>query len=287
MENEIFGLIGHPLGHSFSLSYFKEKFKSMPYRNLSYHNFDFGDLPSGIRFLKSCEGLRGLNVTLPYKRTIIPYLDGLSQEARAVAAVNTVCIAPDGRWTGHNTDIVGFAGSLQAMLSHHRRNLEKKALVVGNGGASQAVQYVFARWGLPYDLLCRSGHEPRAGMPDSPLFQPARVWQYGQIEAGYLAREISIVVNTTCLGMYPDTGGCPMMPYEGLGPEHSAFDLVYNPEETLFMKHCARNGALVSNGLDMLHRQAEASWSLWNGEIPAANREMLGMAPGFDYLCPL
>ncbi len=258
----LFGLLGHPLSHSFSRSYFEGKFVSGPDGGYEYRNFDFPDLEEGVRCLKSNPFLKGFNVTLPYKKSIMPYLDEVSPEAAAIGAVNTVCVQEGtARWTGFNTDTSAFWDSLSRFAGRAWLGGCRKALVLGNGGASQAVQYAFHVHGIRYDLVCRNPSASSAG--SHALFRPERIWRYPELAASYLETDVSLIVNATSLGMFPDTGQAPPIPYEGIGENHVAFDLVYNPLESLFLQKCRRHHARCCNGLDMLHLQAEASWETW------------------------
>lgn len=248
------GLVGHPLGHSFSAAYFKKKFQNEGLPDFEYVNFDFADLASGVLQLKSDSSCLGFNVTIPYKRQIIGFLDHLSPEAAAIGAVNTVKIGPDGRWIGYNTDYIGFYESLKAFCTESEK---PETLVLGNGGASQAVQYALSRYSWPYRLLCRNP-QTASGSP----FGPIETFSYNRLPPQIIAQS-HLIVNTTRLGMFPDTETCPDIPYAGISNRHYVFDLVYNPEETTFMKRCAQQGAKVVNGLEMLHLQAEAAWKIW------------------------
>lgn len=252
---QVFGLIGHPLGHSFSAAYFKRKFEEGGMEAFSYLNFDMEDLSSGIPLLKSDNRYAGFNVTIPYKQRIKEFLDSLSPEASAIGAVNTVKVERDGTWTGHNTDCVGFYESLRRFLPEGARF---PALVLGNGGASQAVQYALHRHGWRYFLVCR--HPQESGK----AFAPAKTFTYAGLPA-HVVSGCRLIVNTTSLGMFPDVESCPVIPYEAVGADHFAFDLVYNPVETAFMKRCSERGAKTCNGLEMLYLQAEAAWKVWTG----------------------
>lgn len=243
----IFGLIGHPLGHSFSAAYFNEKFSQEGLQGFSYRNFDLPDLETGIAALKADTACRGFNVTVPYKQEILRFLDKLSPQAQSIGAVNTVKVENNGTWTGYNTDYIGFYDSLKAFLPQGK----PKALIMGNGGASQAVQYALRIHNWEYIVVCRN---PKAGMEN--------MISYAELTP-QIVSYCGLLVNTTRLGMFPDTDSCPDIPYEAVGGNHCAFDLVYNPETTAFMKRCAAQGARTLNGLDMLHRQAEVAWKIW------------------------
>lgn len=253
----VFGLIGHPLGHSFSAAYFRRKFEHEGLPGFSYLNFDLPDLDAGIPALKADVRCRGFNVTVPYKQEIMRFLDDLSPDAAQIGAVNTVKVEDNGRWTGYNTDYIGFYDSLVRFMP---QEMETPALVLGNGGASQAVQYALHRHGREYFLLCRHP------LPENgKAFRPRKTFSYSDITPR-VVEECRLIINTTRLGMFPEVDSCPEIPYRAVRPGHYAFDLVYNPETTAFMRRCAEQGAKVLNGLDMLHRQAEAAWNIWQGQ---------------------
>ena len=240
-----FGLIGYPLTHSFSQKYFSEKFEREGITGCAYVNFPLASIDELPAVLADAE-LCGLNVTIPYKEQVLPFLDAKSPVVEAIGACNCIRIA-GGRRTGHNTDVVGFELSLLPKLeSHHRR-----ALVLGSGGASKAVEYVLGKLGIAYRLVTR---RPRAGSQDLG---------YEQVDAAMM-EEYTLVVNTTPLGMYPKVGECPPLPYEAVGVGHYFFDLVYNPPKTLFLQKAGERGAVVENGHEMLLLQAEESWRIWN-----------------------
>ncbi|MCM1531661.1 MAG: shikimate dehydrogenase [Bacteroides sp.] len=251
---DIFGLIGHPLGHSFSAAYFRRKFEKEGLRGFAYLNFDLPDLASGIPALKADARCRGFNVTIPYKRGIFPFLDAVSPDAQAIGAVNTIRVEADGRWTGYNTDYTGFYESLSRFLPQGETPV---ALVLGNGGASQAVQYALYSHGIPYLLVCR---QPQA--VERKAFVPRQVLGYGELTPETV-EQCRLLINTTRLGMFPEVDSSPDIPYAAVGESHCAFDLVYNPETTAFMRRCAERGAKTCNGLQMLHNQAEGAWRIW------------------------
>ncbi|GGB25740.1 shikimate dehydrogenase family protein [Puia dinghuensis] len=242
-----YGLIGYPLTHSFSQRYFSEKFEREGIKDCVYDNFSLVSIDELAAVLADAE-LCGLNVTIPYKEQVLAFLDERSPVVAAIGACN--CIRIDGgRLTGYNTDVVGFEQSLLPKLgSHHRR-----ALILGTGGASKAVEYVLGKLGIDYRLVSR---RPRPGTNE--------LW-YEQVDAALLS-EYTVVVNTTPLGMYPHTEECPPLPYEAVGPEHYLFDLVYNPARTLFLQKGEERGAVVENGHAMLVIQAEESWRIWQGQ---------------------
>lgn len=247
--SRLFGLIGKKLGHSFSKKYFSAKFDQLGI-DARYELFELETIdlfPKLIDRFRN-QGLTGLNVTIPYKTAVIPYLNWLSPEAEAIGAVNTIRVEEHGL-SGHNSDISGFRQSLEKFLAGHT---PQKALVLGTGGAAKAVKYVLEA------LLS----------PENVTFVSRQPHNTGEISYTDLSPELihshRLIVNTTPLGMYPETDFAPDIPYEGMGADHFACDLVYNPEETLFMKKAAAFGAHTCNGMDMLILQAEKSWSIWN-----------------------
>ena len=238
------GLIGKTLSHSFSKSYFEEKFQRENISGFSYELFELPDI-QGIRtFIQQHPDLIGFNVTIPYKKTIIPYLDALSEEAAAVGAVNTVVIQHlDGQIIakGFNTDIIGFRQSLENV------NIPDRALILGTGGAAAAITYVLENLGCHCTAVSR---DPQQGLP------------YSALTTETIAQH-KLIVNCTPLGTYPNVNKKPDIPYDGISGEHFLYDLVYNPPETAFLKEGIRRGAKVLNGLTMLHAQAEAAWNIW------------------------
>ncbi len=238
-----YGIIGNPLGHSFSKGFFTEKFAREGI-DAEYLNFQIPEIGKLTEVLQENPELRGINVTLPYKTEVIPFLDELSDEAREIGAVNVVQIR-NGHLKGFNSDIIGFTRSIQPLLKPHHR----KALILGTGGASRAIRVGLTRLGLEWKYVSRT---PREGMIT-----------YEDITAETL-REYEVIVNCSPVGMFPKVDECPAIPYEFLTQDHLLYDLVYNPENTLFMKKGALQGAVVKNGLEMLHLQAIASWEFWN-----------------------
>lgn len=238
-----FGIIGYPLGHSFSKGFFTEKFARESI-DAQYLNFEIPDVAMLSDVLRNNPELRGLNVTLPHKQAVIPLLDEMSEEAKEIGAVNVIRIR-DGRLKGFNSDIIGFTNSIKPLLMPHHR----KALILGTGGASKAIRVGLNRLGIEWTYVSRS---PREGMIT-----------YEDITAETL-QEYTVIVNCSPVGMFPKVDAAPAIPYELLSPQHLLFDLVYNPEETLFMKKGRAEGATVKNGLEMLHLQAVASWDFWN-----------------------
>ena len=242
-----FGLIGRTLGHSFSAKYFAEKFEREGLSEVCrYDLFELPEIACVEEFISSTEGLVGFNVTIPYKQQILPYLTDLSNEARNIGAVNCVKLYADGRRVGYNTDVDGIRISLDKLLAGAEIG---SALVLGTGGASQAVQYVLAEREIPFSIVSRDSTKGNLIYDDlTPEVMAAN----------------ALVINTSPVGMYPHHDIAPNIPYEELGPNHYMFDLVYNPERTLFVERGAAQGAHTLSGLDMLYAQAEAAWKIWN-----------------------
>lgn len=241
---EMYGLVGRSLGHSFSKRFFTDFFERHGI-NARYVNFELADIGELARMLASNPTLAGFNVTIPYKRDIIPLLQHIDPTAQAIGAVNVVSLGRDGSMTGYNTDVTGFTDAVRPMLdnSHHRR-----ALVLGVGGATRAIVYALTSLGLSVDTVSR---RPGAG-----------TYTWADVTPDVIS-EHTVIVNCTPLGTWPDTESAPPLPYEALTPRHVCFDLVYNPAETKFMKLSGARGAAVSNGLAMLHGQALAAWRIW------------------------
>lgn len=245
----LFGLIGYPLGHSFSVPYFTQKF-SKEKIDSEYRNFPLEQISQFESLVREQPDLRGLNVTVPYKQAIIPYLDALSRTARTIRAVNTVNFCRrDGRLAliGHNTDVMGFEKS----LSEHLKENHSRALVLGTGGSSKAVTHVLGNLGIEYVSVSRNRGDGRIS--------------YGDLTESMVA-QYPLIINTTPLGMHPQEDTFPEIPYGAITPDHLLFDLVYNPEKTRFLILGQEQGASVVNGYDMLVYQAEGSWEFWNRE---------------------
>lgn len=245
-----YGLLGYPLGHSFSRGYFTEKF-AKEHIDAEYLNFEIPAIQELKQVLAENPELRGLNCTIPYKQQIIPYLDELSDEAREIGAVNVIRVrkAADGSLNlkGFNSDVIGFTRSIQPFIQPHHQ----KALILGcTGGASKAIRY-----GLEKKLGLQTlgvSRKPAEGTITYADITPA------------LLQEYTVIVNCTPCGMFPHVDECPALPYEALDERHLLYDCIYNPEETLFLKKGAQQGAAIKNGLEMLILQAIASWEFWN-----------------------
>lgn len=242
----VYGLIGYPLSHSFSKKYFTEKFAKEGIKDCVYENYELKTIDLFPGLIQSQENLRGLNVTIPYKQDVIPFLSSLDISAERVGAVNVIKVMQDGRLIGFNSDYYGFRESLLKFLPENHASM--KALVLGTGGASKAVIAALEEMDIVAQYVSRTAKEG--------------VWAYSDIDVSVLTNH-QIVINTTPLGMSPKIDAAPDLPYEALTENHYLFDLVYNPEETLFMKKGLEQGANVKNGLEMLHLQAEKAWEIW------------------------
>lgn len=249
MKESIYGLLGYPLGHSFSRNYFNNKFESEKI-NAEYLNFEIPDINMLMEVISEYPNLNGLNVTIPYKEQVIPYLNEIDEDAAKIGAVNVIKFIPTKngvKFKGYNSDIIGFCDSIQPMLKPHH----KKALVLGTGGAAKAVTRGLENLGIKPVYVSRTKRDSRL--------------TYEELTAEVM-NEYHIIVNTTPLGMYPHMDECPNIPYELLTPRHLCYDLLYNPDVTLFMKRAQEYGAEVKNGLEMLLLQAFAAWNIWNNK---------------------
>ena len=243
-----YGLIGFPLEHSFSIS-FNQKFCD---ENIDavYENFEISDINMLPEIVDSNPDLKGLNVTIPYKEKVISYLDSISPEAVSIGAVNVVRVVHENDKVilkGFNSDVIGFTKSIEPMLESYH----KKALILGTGGASKAINYGLKALGLETVFVSR--------------YERPDTIQYKDITPD-IVREYNVIVNCTPCGMYPNVDECPYLPYEAMDSKTILYDLTYNPSETLFMKKGAQYGANTKNGLEMLLLQAFASWDIWNGK---------------------
>ena len=239
------GLIGRPLSHSFSKSYFTKKFRELGLTNYHYDLFELETIKDILPLVKSTPGLVGLNVTIPYKKKVMSFLDEISAEAKAIGAVNVIRIYKE-QLFGFNTDYYGFKTSLLNWLPE---SWQGKALVLGTGGASLAVIAALTDCEIPFKVVSRNSR------PD--------LLTYDQVKTGDILATHRLVLNTTPLGMQPQVETAPDLDYNKLGPRHFLFDLVYNPASTTFMKRGLSQGAMVKNGLEMLELQAEKAWDIW------------------------
>jgi shikimate dehydrogenase len=240
-----FGLIGYPLGHSFSGNYFREKFRNENISDCLYSNYEIDAISSLPEILRDPE-LEGLNVTIPYKESVIPFLHVADSVVTAIGASNCIRIS-EGKLTGFNTDVIGFEKSLVEKLT----GTDQHALVLGTGGSSKAVAWVLQQKGIDFLFVSRK----KTGKPNQVLYSDLN---------RQIMQKHTLIINTTPLGMFPNTESCADLPYEFAGPEHYFFDLVYNPSKTLFLEKGELAGARIKNGADMLAIQAEASWEIWN-----------------------
>lgn len=244
-----YGLIGYPLGHSFSRNYFNEKFENEGI-DAKYINFEIPHIEDLTEILDTTPELKGLNVTIPYKEKVISYLDFISPEATAIGAVNVIKVEHKGndvKLKGYNSDVIGFTRSIEPFLEP----CHKKALILGTGGASKAINYGLKSLGLETVYVSR--------------FERPKTIQYDKITPEII-KEYNVIVNCTPVGMYPHTDECPELPYKAMDSHTLLYDLIYNPDETLFMKKGKEQGATVKNGLEMLLLQAFASWDFWHQE---------------------
>ncbi|MBL4654379.1 MAG: shikimate dehydrogenase [Bacteroidia bacterium] len=243
----LFGLIGYPLEHSFSQKYFTAKFKDNNIIDVDYELFPIDVIEKFSSIISKNPNLIGLNVTIPYKEQVIQYLNELDKTASEINAVNTIKIHRENdhiRTIGYNTDVYGFEISLKPLLKAHHNN----ALILGSGGASKAVSYVLQKLNIPFQIVSRESHTDQLSYSDIP----------------YIIKDHPLIINTTPVGSFPDTGHSPNIPYELLDENYLLFDLIYNPEETEFLKQGKAQGAIIKNGLEMLELQAEKAWEIWN-----------------------
>lgn len=238
-----FGLIGKNIDYSFSRQYFNEKFKR---KNLTstYVNFDIENITQFPIILQQNKNLKGMNVTIPYKETILPYLDVLSPEAKSIGAVNTIKVTKQGQLIGFNTDFYGFQKALQPFL----HNLSKTALILGTGGASKAIEYALQQWDFKYKKVSRTPEQDEIS--------------YEDLDKETIQSHM-VIINTTPLGTYPNVDTYPILPYQFLTKKHLLFDLTYNPEQTRFLKLGMQYHTKICNGLPMLIEQAEQAWKIW------------------------
>ncbi|MCJ7466778.1 MAG: shikimate dehydrogenase [Maribacter sp.] len=245
IENKkiLFGLVGRNIAYSFSKGYFTQKFAALGLANHNYENFDLPSIEAFPALIKNTEGLKGLNVTIPYKQSVIPYLNQLSRKAKEIGAVNTIQFNKTGL-KGYNTDVYGFKKSIKPYL----KKQHVKALILGTGGASKAVAYVLGELGISYKFVSRSAKKGQ--------------FTYDAISEKIL-QEYTIIINCSPVGTFPNSTEKPQISYEYLGPKHLLYDLIYNPSKTAFLKEGEARGARICNGLKMLEYQAEKAWEIW------------------------
>ena len=244
---KLFGLIGYPLGHSFSKQYFTEKFEREGITDCAFEAFPIASIDEFTALLKNNSSLKGLSVTIPYKEQVLQFVDELTAEVKVIGAANSIKI-DDGKLTAYNTDIVGFEKSFVKLLKPHHT----KTLVLGTGGASKAVQYVLHNLSVDFLIVSRSK-------------QNSNQITYDEIDEAIM-KEYPVIINCSPVGMYPNDSIAPAIPYQFISTNHYLYDLVYKPAETLFLKNGKEKGAAVQNGYEMLLIQAEESWRIWNSE---------------------
>lgn len=245
-KGKLFGLLGRDISYSFSRGYFTEKFAELNLNNHKYVNFDLQNIEELPAIISEKENLKGINVTIPYKEDVIPFLSKLDKTARKIGAVNTIKFTKRGNLKGYNSDVVGFENSIFPLLKKHHKN----ALILGTGGASKAIAYAFKRNKIDFKFVSRNPEGKK------------------EISYASLTKEIvenhTIIVNSTPLGTSPDIDKCPNIPYEYITNNHILYDLIYNPPITSFLSKGKAKGAVIKNGLEMLQLQAEESWRIWN-----------------------
>lgn len=248
-----FGLIGYPLVHSFSKDFFSEKFVREGLSDCQYLNFEIDSISKFPSLFEENDSIIGLNCTIPYKQAVMAHLNEIDDVASRIGAVNTIKpIIKNGKiyLRGYNTDVIGFENSLKPLL----RERHSQALILGGGGASKAVKFVLDKLGIDYISASRHNH-----LSDGEI-------AYDKIDQSLMKQRL-LIINTTPLGTFPNVNTCPNIPYELITPDHLLYDLVYNPEKTLFLKNGEEHGATIKNGLEMLHGQALASWEIWNSDF--------------------
>lgn len=242
----VYGIIGYPLTHSFSKEYFTQKFVKEHLSGCVYNTYPLKDINEFVYILKDNPGLKGLSVTIPYKQSVLPFCHQLNEEVKLIGATNCIRIEKE-VLTAYNTDCIGFEQSFLPLLQPNHT----KALILGTGGASKAVQYVLQKKKIPFLLVTRN-----------PVDNKMQIG-YHQIDQSLL-QEYPVIINCTPVGMMPDENNCPDFPYQLLTEKNYLYDLIYKPAETLFLQKGKQHGAMVKNGFDMLLIQAEASWKIWN-----------------------
>ena len=241
-----FGLIGKNISYSFSRKYFKEKFQKLGLNNCKYDNYDIPEIEEFPFVIYHQEDeFQGFSVTIPYKQSIIKYLDEVEGDAKEIGAVNTIKVTSDNKLIGYNTDVYGFQKSIEPLLKKHHN----KALILGTGGASKAVAYALEKLNIKYEFVSRN-------ISDSSLL-------YSILNKEIIEKH-TVIINCTPLGTHPNIKNSPNIPYEFLTDKHLLFDLIYNPEKTKFLHEGEKRGTAIKNGLEMLEMQAEKSWEIWN-----------------------
>lgn len=240
-----FGLLGKNISYSFSKKYFTDKFEKINFTHYSYTNFDIDSITEFPTLVANTKNLKGLNVTIPYKEAIIPYLTKMSKNAEIIGAVNVIKITKNGNLKGYNSDFYGFKKALEPLL----QDSHKKALILGTGGASKAIAFALKKLKIEYDFVSRNPSEYE--------------FTYQELDKE-IFDDYQIIINTTPVGTFPSIDDCPPLDYSLFTDKHIAFDLIYNPEETKFLRLAKEQGAVTKNGYDMLVFQADKSWEIWN-----------------------
>lgn len=246
VKDKLFGLLGRDISYSFSRGYFTGKFDKLELEDHKYQNFDIASIDKFPEVIGSKSNIKGMNVTIPYKQEVMPFLNELDETAKEIGAVNVIHIQSDSSLKGYNTDAYGFENSLKPLLKNHH----KKALILGTGGASKAIAYVLKKNKIDFKFVSRN--------PSS-----ADQISYSDIDESIMY-DYHIIINCTPLGTSPKTELCPDIPYQFITDKHLLYDLIYNPEVTTFLSKGREKGAIIKNGLEMLELQAEESWRIWN-----------------------
>lgn len=245
-EIKLFGLLGKNISYSFSRGYFQDKFKQLGLDNFKYLNFDLKEIKDFKEVLDNNPNIKGLNITIPYKEEIFPFLDKIDVTAKKIGAVNTIKFTKRGNLKGYNTDAFGFENSLLPLLKSNH----KKALILGTGGASKAIAFVLKKNNIKFKFVSRN---------------PTKKKEISYLDINReLLLETHLIINCTPLGTSPNVELCPELPYQYLSKNHLLYDLIYNPEVTTFLSKGKEKGATIKNGLEMLQLQAEESWRIWN-----------------------
>lgn len=245
-KNKLFGLLGKNISYSFSRGYFTKKFEKLNLKKYKYVNFDLQKIEDFSGIIEQHQDLKGINVTIPYKQDVIPFLDKLDKTAEEIGAVNTIKFTKRGNLKGYNSDVVGFENSIIPLLKEHH----KKALILGTGGASKAIAYAFKKNKISYKFVSRNPNGKKEV-------------SYDRLTQKVMEKH-TIIVNATPLGTFPDIEKYPNIPYQFITKNHILYDLIYNPEVTAFLSKGVENGAVIKNGFEMLELQAEESWRIWN-----------------------
>lgn len=247
-KSRLFGLLGRDISYSFSRGYFSKKFTQLNLENHNYVNFDLEKIEDFSRIFEDNEAVSGINVTIPYKEEVMPYLDKIDKTAKEIGAVNTIKITKRGNLKGYNSDVVGFENSIKPLF----KKFHKKALILGTGGASKAIAYALNRNNIKYKYVSRN---PKGKTQIS----------YADLSKKII-EEYTVIINATPLGTSPDVDKCPAIPYQFITPKHLLYDLIYNPEISKFLAEGKQRGASIKNGHEMLELQAEESWRIWNSK---------------------